>query len=229
MVKLKIGLLAALIIIALLAASFFLPGIWGRFNSNKAPVVSIHTAARQVLPVAEFVSLRSKYTDVFEESEEKLKNIYGLSIPGTGKRVIIKAQGTVFLGIDCKDIKIDTNRSDALFITFPPIKIIAHDFEFTEVIDLSGIFRRQNIKNIPELRNNYRLNVESNVMRDRDVISLAADTAESAFKEILLAIPALKDTPIYFRREIPVGLMMEFPVELKRDIPINFDWKASEK
>jgi len=221
--KLKLYAFMALLIIVIAAALFFAPGIGNIFKRDVETKVSIHTVARRYLENAQMISLHCKYDDVFELAEDKLKNIYGLPIPGTGKHVIIKTQGTIYLGIDCKEITVDTTRSDTLFMTFPPIKIIAHEFEFTNIYDMSGIFRKYNLKELPELRNNYKMEMESYTKNDWTAISMAETAMEKAFKN---DIPTLKDVPIVFRwaptvKNISIGVKRETPVELKWEIPKN--------
>ena len=221
MFKLKLYAFIVLVIIIIAAALFFSPGMGNVFNRNAETKVSVHTVARRYLEKAQMISLHCKYDDVFELSEDKLKNIYGMPIPGTEKHVIIKTQGTVYLGIDCKEITVDTTRSDTLFMTFPPIKIIAHEFEFTNIYDMSGVFRKYNLKELPELRNNYRAEMESHVKNDWTAISMAETAMERAFKN---DIPNLKDVPIVFSwaptaRNISIGIKRETPLELKWEIP----------
>ena len=221
----KIRLTTVLIIIVVVAAVlFFSPGIGNIFNRNhENRTISIHMIARQYLESAQMISLHCKYNDVFELSEEKLKNIYGMPIPGTAKHVIIKTQGTAFLGIDCKDITVDTTRSDTLFMTFPPIKIIAHELEFTNIYDLSGIFRKYNIKDIPELRSSYKSEMEFNIKNDRTAISLAEAAMENAFRN---DIPTLKDVPIVFIWKTQARIV---PLDIKREKPIDMKWGVPEK
>ncbi|MDR0331465.1 MAG: DUF4230 domain-containing protein [Chitinispirillales bacterium] len=216
----KLYLYAALAIAIAVAAAiiFFSPTKGGLFDSKLGDSVSIHAIARQYLETAQMISSQCKYNDVFELSEEKLKNIYGMSIPGTERHAIIKASGTVFLGIDCKNIAVDTTRADTLFITFPPIEIIAHEFEFTAIHDLSGIFRKYNIKTIPDLRSNYKRNVESSTIKDKTAISMAQTSMEKAFRNI----PTLKEVPIAFMWETPAKRPT---VDFKRETPIDLKWE----
>jgi len=209
--------IAVIIIVAAAAVIIFSP-IGSALQREPRTATSIHLIARQYLETAQMISLHCKYTDVFELSEENLKNVWGMPIPQTGKRAIIKTEGTIFLGIDCKGITVDTTRTDTLFMTLPHIKIIAHEFEFTAIHDLSGIFRKFNIKEVPELRGNYKLNVEFNAQNDRTAISMAEAAMEKAFRDI----PTLKDVPIVFIWNRPARSM---PVDFKREAPIASRWE----
>jgi hypothetical protein len=222
MLKLKIYALIIILIAALVAASMFMPGIGGLFKPSQEPKTSIHILARRYLETAQMISLHCKYDDVFELNEEKLKNIYGMRIPGTEKHAIIKTRGTIYLGIDCKDITVDTTRSDTLFMAFPPIKIIAHEFEFTDIYDLSGIFRKYKLTEIPELRGIYKAEIEFNTKNDRAAISLAEAAMENAFRN---GIPTLKDTHIAFRWKAPQA--ENIALNLKRETPVNRSWSVS--
>jgi hypothetical protein len=222
MLKLKLYALIALLLAALAAAVFFLPGIKNRLGPPQEPKISVHIIARRYLETAQMISLHCKYEDVFELGEEKLKNIYGMPLPGTGRRVIIRTQGTIYLGIDCKDIAVDTTRADTLFLTFPPIKIIAHEFEFTDIYDLSGVFRKYNMKEVPELRSNYRTEIEFNTKNDRVAISLAETAMENAFRK---DIPTLNGVPLVFRWRAPAA--ENIGIDLKRETPISRTWDVA--
>jgi len=224
MLKLKIYAVIALLIAAVIAVSFFVPGIGNIFkSSNQEPKVSVHTLARKYLDAAEMISMHCEYSDVFELSEESLKNIYGMSIPGTKKHLIVKTHGTMYLGIDCKDIMVDTTRSDTLFLTMPSIKIIAHEFEFTDIYDLSGIFRKYNLKDIPTLRSDYKAEIEFNTKNDRGAISEAKENMEEALKN---DIPTLKDLPIVFIWNAPVK---DISIDVKRETPVIREWDFTKR
>jgi len=220
--KLKLYALMALLVIVIAAALFFSPGVGNVFKRNVETKVSVHMVARRYLEKAQMISLHCKYDDVFELSEDKLKNIYGMPIPGTGKHVIIKTQGTIYLGIDCKEITVDTTRTDTLFMTFPPIKIIAHEFEFTNIYDMSGIFRKYNLKELPELRNNYKAEMEFHTKNDRTAVSMAETAMERAFKN---DIPTLKDVPIVFLWAPPAN---NISIDIKRETPVVMKWEIPE-
>ena len=220
MLKLKIYAIIALLIIAAIAVSMFVPGFGNMFKrTDQEPQVSVHMLARKYLETAEMISMHCEYRDVFELSEESLKNIYGMSIPGTKKHLIVKTHGTMYLGIDCKDIKVDTTRSDTLFMTFPPIKIIAHEFEFTDIYDLSGVFRKYNLKDIPTLRSDYKAEIEFNTKNDRGAISEAEAKMEKAFRN---DIPTLKDVPIVFTWNAPTA--KNIAIDVKRETPVSREW-----
>jgi len=208
------------LIAAAIAVSMFVPGIGGNIfkRADREPAVSVHMLARKYLEAAEMISMHCEYRDVFELSEENLKNIYGMSIPGTKKHLIVKTRGTMYLGVDCKDITVDTTRSDTLFLTFPPIKIIAHEFEFTDIYDLSGVFRKYNLKDIPTLRGDYKAEIEFNTKNDREVISAAEEKMEKAFRN---DIPTLKGVPIVFTWNTPAKPIY---VDIKRETPVSRTW-----
>jgi len=205
------------ILVVIAAALYFSPGLGNLFNRNvENRTVSIHSVARQYLETAQMISMHYKYEDVYELSEEKLKNIYGMSIPGTGKHVIIKTSGTAFLGINCKDIIVDTTRFDTLFMTFPAIRIIAHELDFTKVYDLSGVFQKYSIKDGPELKKIYKSEKELSIRNDRAAIALAETYMENAFFRNYTNIPMLKDVPVVFRWKLPA---QNIPIDAKRETP----------
>ncbi|MDR2694335.1 MAG: hypothetical protein LBB74_09020 [Chitinispirillales bacterium] len=224
MLKLKIYAFIALLIITVVAVSIFVPGVGNIFKrTGQEPTVSVHLLARRYLETAEMISMHCEYNDVFEISEESLKNIYGMSIPGTKKHLIVKTRGTMYLGIDCRDITVDTTRFDTLFLTFPPIKIVAHEFEFTDIYDLSGVFRKYNLADIPKLRGDYRAEIEFNTKTDRKAISKAEENMERAFRD---DIPTLKDVPIVFIWNTPVK---NITIDVKRETPVSRNWGVTKK
>jgi len=195
------------ILVVLLAASVACIGfLLGRPSGGSGDIVtpkqeiSIHTTVRSVLPAAEFVSLHYRYTSVIKDVSSK--EMFGIPIPGTEKKMLAVIDGTIKLGINCKDIKIDSTRSDTLFIKFPPIKIISHELhpETAEVYDQkNGIFNKYRASDQFALEAKQKAATELNVRTNQPLISQARTATEYAFRSFLHAIPALDATPIVFR------------------------------
>jgi len=162
--------------------------------------ISIHTTVRAVMPAAEFVSLHYRYTSVMKDVSSK--EMFGIPIPGTEKKMLAVIDGTIKLGINCKDILIDSVRTDTLFIKFPPIKIISHELypETAEVYDQkNGIFNKYRASDQFALEAKQKSSTELDVRANKDIILQARSATEYAFRSFLHALPVLDTIPIVFR------------------------------
>ncbi len=162
--------------------------------------ISIHTTVRQVFPVAEFVSLHYRYTSVMKDVSSK--EVFGIPIPGTEKKMLAVIDGSIKLGIHCNEIQIDTTRSDTLFIKFPPIKIISHEIypETAEVYDhKNGFFNKYDASDQFALEAKQKFETGLDVRRNREIRDQARAATESAFRSFLHALPALDTIPVVFR------------------------------
>jgi hypothetical protein len=165
--------------------------------------INIHALAQQVLPAAEFVSLHYRYTELFEDKADNLRNIFGMRIPGTAKEVLVITEGIVKLGIDCEKISIDTAGYDttALIVTFPPVRIISHEFDIRRVRDLSGVFVRTRLEEFPDMMRMYKSEAELKVRGNPELYLQARTSTESFFRQLFQSIPALEFVDIEFRWE----------------------------
>jgi len=198
--------LTIILVILLAIATVSIGYLLGRPSGGSGNIVtpkqetSIHTTVRAILPAAEFVSLHYRYTSVIKDASSK--EMFGIHIPGTEKKLLAVIDGTIKLGINCKDIIIDTTRSDTLFIKFPPIKIISHELhpETAEVYDQKdGIFNKYRASDQFALEAKQKAEVELNVRANRDIILQARTATEYAFRSFLSGLPVLNTIPIVFR------------------------------
>jgi len=161
---------------------------------------SIHVTVREVFPTAEFISLVYRYTSVIKDVNSK--EMFGIHIPGTEKKLLAVIDGTIKLGINCKDMKIDTTRTDTLFIKFPPIKILAHELhpETAEVYDQkNGLFNKYRATDHFALEAKQKAETELNVRANVDIIMQARTATEYAFRSFLHALPVLDTIPVAFK------------------------------
>jgi len=195
-----------LVLLLLLVAAIATIGVLvGRsFNGGQAITpkqeTSIHVNVREVFPVAEFISLVYRYTAVIKDVNSK--EMFGIPIPGTEKKMLAVIDGTIKLGINCKDMKIDTIRTDTLFIKFPPIKILAHELhpETAEVYDQkNGIFNKYRATDHFAIEARQKSETELNVRANMDIILQARAATEYAFRSFLHALPALDTIPVAFK------------------------------
>jgi len=199
----RLTLVLLLLLLAALAAIGFLVGRslygGGQIIAPKQET-SIHVTVREVFPVAEFISLVYRYTSVIKDVNSK--EMFGIPIPGTEKRMLAVIDGTIKLGINCKDMVIDTIRTDTIFIKFPPIKILAHELhpESAEVYDqTNGIFNKYRATDHFALEARQKAETELNVRANKDIIMQARAATEYAFRSFLHAIPVLDTVPVAFR------------------------------
>jgi len=167
---------------------------------NSKQETSIHATVREVLPAAEFISLHYRYTSVIKDVNSR--EMFGIQIPGTEKKLLAVIDGTIKLGIDCRALKIDTTRTDTLFIGFPPIKILSHELhpETAEVYDQkNGMFNKYKARDVFVLESKQKMEMERDIGKNIELISQAHDATESAFRSFLRIIPALDTVPIAFR------------------------------
>jgi hypothetical protein len=195
-----------LVLLLLLVAAIAAIGILVGRSMNGGQVItpkqetSIHVTVREVFPAAEFISLVYRYTSVIKDVNSK--EMFGIPLPGTEKKMLAVIDGTIKLGINCKEMKIDTNRTDTLFIKFPPIKILAHELhpETAEVYDQkNGIFNKYRATDHFAIEARQKAETELNVRANRDIIMQARTATEYAFKSFLHALPVLDTIPVAFR------------------------------
>jgi len=195
-----------LVLLLLLVAAIATIGVLVGRSLNGGQVItpkqetSIHVNVREVFPVAEFISLVYRYTAVIKDMNSK--EMFGVPIPGTEKRMLAVIDGTIKLGINCKDMKIDTTRTDTLFIKLPPIKVLAHELhpETAEVYDQhNGIFNKYRATDHFAIEARQKAETELNVRANIDVIMQARAATEYAFRSFLHALPVLDTIPVAFK------------------------------
>jgi len=198
----RLTLVLLLLLVAAIAAIGFLVGrsLNGGQVITPKQETSIHVNVREVFPVAEFISLVYRYTAVIKDVNSK--EMFGVPIPGTEKRMLAVIDGTIKLGINCKDMKIDTTRMDTLFIKLPPIKVLAHELhpETAEVYDQhNGMFNKYRATDHFAIEARQKAETELNVRANLDIILQARAATEYAFRSFLHALPVLDTIPVAFR------------------------------
>jgi len=195
-----------LVLVLLLLAAIATIGVLVGRSMNGGQILtpkqetSIHVNVREVFPVAEFISLVYRYTAVIKDVNSK--EMFGFPVPGTEKKLLAVIDGTIKLGINCKDMKIDTIRTDTLFIKLPPIKILAHELhpETAEVYDQrNGIFNKYRATDHFAIEARQKSETELNVRANADIIKQARTATEYAFRSFLHALPVLDTIPVVFK------------------------------
>ncbi|MCL2259843.1 MAG: DUF4230 domain-containing protein [Fibromonadales bacterium] len=197
------ALLLVLLLVAIATIGYLIgrpsDGSSGGVTSTRQEI-SIHTTVRQILPAAEFVSLHYRYTSMLKDINSI--ELFGFSIPGTEKKMMAMIGGTIKLGVNCKELYIDTTHADTLFIKLPPIKVISNELhpETAEVYDeKDGLFNKYRAKDQFSLEAKLKSEIELDVRANREIIMQAREATESSFKSFLRSLPVLDTIPVVFK------------------------------
>ncbi|MDR2185298.1 MAG: DUF4230 domain-containing protein [Treponema sp.] len=179
------------------------------FGISSRQEESARTMVKEVLPVSEYVSLVYRYTRV-AESENRFA-IRGWNIPLTTKKYLVVYDGTLKLGIDGRDIRIDQT-DDTVQVILPPVRILSHQIheETTKVYDQTfNIFNQIKLQEYIDFTAGQKAIVEEQVQEDGAVFDMARTSLEEQFSAMFRGLQALKDCRIVFIwpdvSEIPPG------------------------
>ena len=135
MSKLKKPVIFAVVIVLVLAGSFFGGMIFqNRASSNSVTVISSNIIANELIGISEYASLEYGYTNIgkFEDQGD----FYGWKVPLTTKSFIITYDGIMKMGIQGEDIDIAVE-GNRILVTLPPAEILSHEIkeDTVEVFD----------------------------------------------------------------------------------------------
>ena len=135
MSKLKKPVIFAVVIVLVLAGSFFGGMIFqNRASANSVPVISSNIIANELIGISEYASLEYGYTNIgkFEDQGD----FYGWKVPLTTKSFIITYDGIMKMGIQGEDIDIAVE-GNRILVTLPPAEILSHEIkeDTVEVFD----------------------------------------------------------------------------------------------
>ncbi|MDR2693282.1 MAG: hypothetical protein LBB74_03595 [Chitinispirillales bacterium] len=153
------------------------------------------------------ITVQGNYEGTFEP-------MIGTWFPGIKKHLFITTRGTISLGIDCKRVRVNEYRTDTLFLTMPSVKVIAHEFEFTKISDLS--WWKTTVQEIPKLMDSCKTEIEYNIRKNGAAFALAEIATEEAFRNY---DPRLKNIPLVFKWDEPVE-----DIDEKKDTPFKIKW-----
>jgi hypothetical protein len=154
--------------------------------------VSANTMVKEILPVSEYVCLVYRYTQVAENINNL--TIRGWTVPLTTKKYLVVYDGTIKLGIQGQDIRVDP-ADDAVRITLPPIEILSHQIheETTRVYDQSlNIFNQIKIQEYIDFTAGQKAAMETRVKEDGAVFAMARDAAEEQLGGMVRNLPGIK-------------------------------------
>lgn len=135
MSKLKKPVIFAVVIVLVLAGSFFGGMIFqNRASANSVPAISSNIIANELIGISEYASLEYGYTNIgkFEDQGD----FYGWKVPLTTKSFIITYDGIMKMGIQGEDIDIEVE-GNRILVTLPPAEILSHEIkeDTVEVFD----------------------------------------------------------------------------------------------
>jgi len=165
--------------------------------TNKSET-SVHTIAKEILPIGEFASLAYHYTSVVKDVNTK--DINGWNIPFTTRKYIFTYDGTMKLGIDGTQIAVEDGEKaesglPVIRVVLPPIKILTHEIadNSIEVFEQSQtIFNEINLQDAFRVTADRKREMEEKVMSDT-IINEARASTEQQFGSLLRALPGIRD------------------------------------
>ncbi|MDR0316797.1 MAG: DUF4230 domain-containing protein [Treponema sp.] len=159
---------------------------------NKETSMNITSTVKEILPNAEYASLVYHYSSVITHSDSN--KFFDFNIPFTEKKAIYTIDGTVKLGLNCKDISID-NRYNNIILRMPAIKILSHEM-FPETFSLydeqTSIFNRYGLKDANDIQMAHKKEMEEKVSNNSGLFVQARQSAEQQFRLFIESIPGVK-------------------------------------
>jgi hypothetical protein len=173
--------------------------------------VSAHTVLKEVLPIGEYASLAYHYTSVVKDVSRK--DIKGITIPFTTRKYIFTYDGTMKLGIDGSQIRVEepgtgtaeeapdapltgVNGLPLIRIILPPVRILSHeiDDDSIEVFEQSQtIFNEIKIEEAFRVTADRKREVEQKVMAG-SAVNEAKVSTEQQFGALLKGLPGIRDS-----------------------------------
>lgn len=193
MEKKKTVLLPALIIVVILFLVLLGGVVWA---AARKPLVlkqlietNISTVVREILPASEYVCLVYNY----QSTAQRAYN------PGNwinARNLLIVLDGTIKLGFNCSDIRIQENGKQ-LTLNMPPVRILAHEQypERARSYELAGggiLPRTVRPQEILDLLGDTKLEQEKTVEENEELMKQARDSAETLFKPLLELNPSIR-------------------------------------
>jgi hypothetical protein len=181
--------------------------------------VSAHTVLKEVLPIGEYASLAYHYTSVVKDVNSR--DIRGITIPFTTRKYIFTYDGTMKLGIDGSQIRVEEPGTETaeepgaetgegapdasptgptglplVRIILPPVRILSHeiDDDSIEVFEQSQtIFNEIKIEEAFKVTSDRKREVEQKVMAG-SAVDEAKASLEQQFGALLKGLPGIRDS-----------------------------------
>ncbi|MDR3113464.1 MAG: DUF4230 domain-containing protein [Endomicrobium sp.] len=164
----------------------------GAGAAGKAAVVNINAAVKEVLPASEYASLVYQYSSIITHSEAV--ELFSIPIPLTEKKAIYTIDGTIKLGFDCKDIKIDLSYNN-IILRMPRIKILSHEIypeTFSLYDEKTSLFNKYTLTDANNIQKINKKEIEIKARQNRGLYIQARKFAEEQISGLLESAPAIK-------------------------------------
>jgi hypothetical protein len=184
-------LLITLLIVIILGMSFCLLKT-ARANKNKEKK-EIHISVKEILPISEYACLVYRYSAVNKHSDSI--PFIKWNMPFTEKKLIFSIDGAVKLGIDGKDIKVESFM-EKIIIYMPSIKILSHEVypETVMVYDeKNNIFNHYTAKEHFAIELTHKNTIEEKLLTDESILVQARESAQMQFDSLLRNLPGIKN------------------------------------
>jgi hypothetical protein len=160
---------------------------------NKESNMNITSTVKEVLPDAEYSSLVYHYSSVITHSD--VSKFLDFNIPLTGKKAIYTIDGTIKLGLNCREIKID-NENNNIIVRMPAIKILSQEM-FPETFSLydeqTSIFNKYSLQDANDIQLAHKKEMEEKVRNNSGLFAQARQSAEHQFRLFIENIPEVKE------------------------------------
>jgi len=182
-----------IVIVLCIGAGFFAGNKFKRGFFSDDANIDIRSTVKQVLPAAEYASLVYHYSSVITHND--VKTLFDHAIPLTEKKLIYVIDGTIKLGFDGKDIKVDKGYNQ-IIIRMPRIKILSHEVypeTFSLYDEKAGLFNRYNAEDFNSIQMNHKNDQEKKVNENAGLFTQARQSAERQFRVFLESLPTKQD------------------------------------
>ena len=137
-----------------------------------------------------------------EVMEREKLSLWGLTIPGTGNKVIFCYEGTVKAGIALSDVKVTVNENNkTVFIRLPDAKILSTELDndsFEIYDEEKGVFSKNfNLTDFNEAQKDLKDNVKQSAI-ESGLLNKAAENAQLLIKSTVGALIDLGEYDIEF-------------------------------
>jgi hypothetical protein len=161
---------------------------------NKKASTNISSTVKKILPVSEYACLVYQYTSVVKHSDpQKFFNL--LANPFTGKKAIYSIDGTIKLGFNGKEIRIECTKYNNIIVRMPEIKILTHQVHpdtFQAYDETTGLFAKYTLKEGYDLAKTNQEEKEKDVIADDELFMQARISAEHQFRALMENFPDIK-------------------------------------
>jgi hypothetical protein len=164
----------------------------GKYPVSKDAEINVKASVKEVLPAAEYASLVYQYTSVITHSEAV--ELFSIPIPLTEKKAIYTIDGTIKLGFDCSDIKIDVSYNN-IILHIPRIRILSHEIypeTFSSYDEKTSLFNKYSLADANNIQKINKKEMELKARQNRGLYVQARKFAEEQISSLLKSAPGIK-------------------------------------